>query len=79
MNRLEAFRQMGDHLIYKKVLKRLTRDDLAFCERFLGENSNLSKSEFSDAVRNLLVAPNKPSNVLLMDELFMAANTRSDK
>lgn len=79
MNRIQAFQSLSGHTIYGKVLTRLGPSGRDYCLRFLEQHEKSNKEEFAVAIRNLLVAPNKPTNVLLVDEVLSAANTRSDK
>jgi hypothetical protein len=50
MTRLERFQTMPGHLMYKKMMLRLTEDEFDQCVAFIEESEDLGTSEFADKV-----------------------------
>ena len=75
MSRLQLFRSMGNHPIFKSAFKRLRKQEVALCEQFILENDGLDYGDFNGKLARWMIDdPNKPKNHSHMYGVVMAAN-----
>jgi len=74
--RLEKFRAYSEHAWFRKVFKRLKKDDIAFAELVLNEQALLDKNDFELMCNRLFMdKPNKPKNWKEIQELLANSNS----
>lgn len=63
MKRIEKFNSIKNHQVIGKIYKKLSKDDILFCENFLKENGNLSNDAFAFKVNRLGLNGEKSKNI----------------
>ena len=74
MNRLEAFRAIGNQTIYAKAFKRLTRDEVALCEELIAKHDGLDFHEFAKMANRCFMDKPKTKNFTTVIEFLNVAN-----
>lgn len=47
MTRIELFNSFADHPMQQRLMKRLTKEEMALCVEFITTNSELDRNEFT--------------------------------
>lgn len=69
--RIDKFNNLG--FWQKKLLKKLKKDEIEFCKKFLISNENLSNNDFAFKVNRLFIdEKNPPKNRHIMVEIIGA-------
>lgn len=69
--RVNKFENLG--IWQKKLLKKLKKDEIEFCRKFLIENESLDRNEFAKKVNRLFIdEKNPPKNRHIIAELIGA-------
>ena len=63
MKRIEKFNSLKNHQVIGKIYKKLSKEDILFCENFLKENGNLSNDDFAFKVNRLGLNGEKSKNI----------------
>lgn len=74
MKRIDAFRAIGNQVIYAKAFKRLTHEEIALCEQFIAENEGLDFHEFAKMANRAFVDKPKTKNFTSIIEFLNVAN-----
>jgi hypothetical protein len=76
MTRAQAFQDRSqNHLLYKRLAKKLTSAEIEVCVDFIEDHSDLDVQEFERKASTLFLDnPEKPKNTNIMIELLQVAN-----
>lgn len=77
MSRLRVFLEFKDRLIFQKIYKKLTDEELQMTLKFLIDNSGLDRNAFADRANRWLLDKPKPENFSSMWALITEANSIS--
>jgi hypothetical protein len=73
--RLMKFHSLKTHAWFSRVYKKLSADDIKFCEQFISQYDALNKDDFEFTInRAFLDKAEKPTRWTLMIELLANAN-----
>lgn len=80
MKRLELWKSLETHPVYKSIFKKMTSAEKKLCEEFIEENEGLSFEEFSSKCSTwMLDQKDKPKNSVGMWATVSAANPRKER
>lgn len=72
----DAFLSLRDHPWFKRVFKRLSEDEIQFCNIFINYHGEADVGEFERAVSRMFMdKPTKPKRWLEIQDLLLAANS----
>lgn len=77
MNRLEAFQSLEKHPLLGKVFKRLIKEEIDMCDRFIRTSAKRTSDEFEYEANRLFLDVVKTRHYKEMLELLSCANTIS--
>lgn len=76
MTRTNIFKTYKSHAWFKKLFKKLHKEEVKLCLFFLQSNAGLSKGDFERAVNRLFLDnKDKPTNWPIISELLTCANS----
>ena len=75
--RKEEFDKMGEHVMFGKVYKRLSKNDRYLCYAFIAEHDHLDQHAFASKLnRWYLDVPEKPKRLNDMWALLLEVNVK---
>lgn len=73
--RLTKFKSLQNHLWYKKLVKKLTLEEISIIETFCETNAKLNPLEFEYASNRLYLTRARTKNFAIVNEILVVLST----